>query len=147
MKIKLKEPSHYVFKTDYQVAINDVNYGGHVGNERYLGIAHETRIRYYRSLNITEHNLGRKDAGTIMANAIINYKAEAFHGDTLTISLGFSEIGSRSFELFYKFENQNGVLVALVSTTIVCYNYDLKKTISIPEEFLKMIQEDAQLIH
>lgn len=144
MKVKLKEPSHYVFQTNYNVAINDINYGGHVGNERYLGLAHEARIRYYRSLQITEHNLGRKDAGTIMANAIVNYKAEAFHGDTLTISLGFSEIGSRSFELVYKFENQNGVLIARISTTIVCYNYETKKTISIPKEFLAKIQKDAQ---
>ena len=36
----------FVFRTELDVRITDINYGRHVGNDAMLGLLHEARLRY-----------------------------------------------------------------------------------------------------
>ena len=47
MKIKFKVPSKYHFETKLKIRVSDLNYGGHLGNDSVLSLAHESRVRFF----------------------------------------------------------------------------------------------------
>ena len=130
-------PASFPFVTDIPVRVTDINYGGHLGNDKVLTLAHEARALYLATLGFTELAIG-DGAGLIMADAAIEYRAEAHYGDVLRVSVSVMEPSRAGFDLVYRFETmRSGVMVtvAVVRTGMVCYDYTRKKVVSIPEGF------------
>jgi acyl-CoA thioester hydrolase len=134
-RIKIDLPESFSFSTSFAVRITDLNYGAHVGNDMVLSFAHEARVRYLQSLGYSEFNM--EGVGLIMADAALVFKNEMYYGDELLISIRAVEFSRVGFDLIYKIEkkpqDQPLILVALVKTTMVCFNYDLKKLVPLPE--------------
>lgn len=140
-RVRINMPLQIQFKTELPVRITDINYGGHVGNDSILSIAHEIRMQFLKSLNFDEFNLA--GAGLIMSDASIEFKNELFYGETILASLSIENVSKVSFDLFYKLEKKNAdktVLVALIKTGMVCYDYSAKKIVAVPKEFIEKIQ-------
>ena len=68
---KLLSSKPYIYQTQLQVQIDDINYGGHVGNERYLLFAQETRMRFLQTMGHSEIKFGA--FGIVVAEACIEY--------------------------------------------------------------------------
>jgi len=49
-RLTLDLPSQFIFSTVLTVRHNDINYGGHVGNDSFLSLMQEARIVFYRQL-------------------------------------------------------------------------------------------------
>lgn len=133
IKIDLSEKFH--FSCEIPVRITDINYGGHVGNDALLSIVHEARMQFFRSLSYTEMNFG--GAGMIMADVAIEFKSELFYGDIIIVSVTAGDVSKVSFDLIYKMEKQISDIrktVALAKTGMICYDYEKKKIVAIPEE-------------
>ena len=114
--------------------VNDMNYGGHMGNDSVLTIVHEARIQFLTSLGLTERDF--YGFSLLMADSAVVYKKEAFYGDQLTIQISVSELYNYGFELVYLIKDSNSDLeVARVKTGLVCYNHNKKKIINLPVEF------------
>jgi len=139
-RIKIALPAEFKFSTQIPVRITDLNYGGHMGNDSLLAILHEARMQYLSGMGFSETDFA--GAGLIMADAGIEFKAEAFFADILTISIAVADISSISFDLYYKVEKSGDTpqLVAKAKTGMVCFDYTLRKVISIPEEALAKIR-------
>ncbi|MBL7732113.1 MAG: thioesterase family protein [Chitinophagaceae bacterium] len=140
-RIRINTPAAYSFSCSIPVRITDINYGGHVGNDTVLSIIHEARMQYFRALGYTELNLA--GAGLIMADVAIEFKAELFYGDVVTASLTAADFSTIGFDLLYKLEveREDKTLAALAKTGMVCYDYNRKKIVAVPEEAkLKMQQ-------
>ena len=134
---KLLSPSPYVFKTDIKIQIGDINYGGHVGNERYLIFAQESRMRFLNTMGYSEIKFGQY--GLVVAEAAIEYFAELFHGDIITISISIYNINRVAFDCYYKIEkvqNDKVIIAALLKTNMVCFDYKERKVKSIPDEII-----------
>ena len=139
-RIKIDLPESFAFSTSIPVQITDLNYGAHVGNDKVLSFLHEARVRYLQSLGYTEFNL--EGIGLIMSDAALIFKNEMFYGDTLLISLQPTEVSRLGFELVYKIEKKSEdqlIPVAFAKTTMICFNYDLKKIVSLPEAARKKL--------
>jgi acyl-CoA thioester hydrolase len=139
-RIKIDLPESFAFSTSIPVQITDLNYGAHVGNDKVLSFLHEARVRYLQSLGYTEFNL--EGIGLIMSDAALIFKNEMFYGDTLLISLQPTEVSRLGFELVYKIEKKSEdqlIPVAFAKTTMICFNYDLKKIVSLPETARKKL--------
>lgn len=133
-RIKIDLPESFVFSTSIPVQITDLNYGAHVGNDKVLSFLHESRVRYLQSLGYTEFNM--EGIGLIMSDAVLIFKNEMFYGDSLLISIQPTEVSRMGFELVYKIEKKleaQLLPVAFGKTTMICFNYDLKKIVSLPE--------------
>jgi acyl-CoA thioester hydrolase len=133
-RIKIDLPS-FSFETKIPLRITDLNYGNHVGNDTILGILHEARVQYLKKFGLEELKFG--DAGLIMSDAAIEFRKEAFYGDTIVASVQAAEFSRASFELYYKLEKEEDgkrVIVAMAKTAMVCYDYDAKKIAAIPED-------------
>ena len=133
-RVKIELPKEFIFKTEIPIRISDINYGGHLGNDAVLSIAHEARLRFLKHHNFTELDAG--GAGIIMVDAVVQYKAEAFYGDIILVEIAVADITGVGCDFVYRFTNKNtGIVIAIVKTGIVFYDYDKKKVISMPEKF------------
>jgi len=133
-RVKIDLPETFNFKTSFPVRITDLNYGNHVGNDKVLGFIHEARVRWLVSLSYSELNM--EGVGMIMADATLQFKSEIFYGDELEVSLQPVEFSRIGFDLVYKIEkksSKNTELAALAHTSMICYDYSLKKVTSLPE--------------
>ncbi|MFL5742961.1 MAG: acyl-CoA thioesterase [Flavisolibacter sp.] len=132
-RIRIDIPEKFIFSTDIEIRITDLNYGGHVGNDTILSLVHEARVRFLKQFGCTELNFG--GIGLIMSDAGIEFKSESFYGDNIRVSVavqGFSRVG---FDLYYQLSRQpSNKIIALAKTGMICYDYSLKKVVSVPEE-------------
>ena len=134
-RIKIILPGSFHFSCSIPVRITDLNYGGHVGNDTVLSIVHEARMQFFKRYGYTEMNFA--GAGMIMADAAIEFKSELFYGDTVIAFVAAAEFSKIGFDLFYKLEKQTGdttTLVAVAKTGMICYDYEKKKIIGVPED-------------
>lgn len=134
-RTKIDLPGEFSFSCVIPVRITDINYGGHVGNDTVLSIIHEARMQYFQSFGFTEMNFA--GVGMIMANVAIEFKSELFYGDKVIASVSATDFSKIGFELVYRLEKeQDGIRknVALARTGMICYDYEKKKIVAVPEE-------------
>ncbi|HYF29914.1 MAG TPA: thioesterase family protein [Chitinophagaceae bacterium] len=134
-RIKIELPEHFSFTTSIPVRITDVNYGGHVGNDTVLSIIHEARMQFLRHLGFSELDLG--GTGIIMSDVGIQFKYELFYGDVVLASVAMGALSKIAFDLYYKLEKEsNGVKVpvAAAKTGMVCFDYERRKLVPMPEK-------------
>ncbi|MDB5199989.1 MAG: thioesterase [Chitinophagaceae bacterium] len=115
------------------VRITDINYGDHVGNDSLVAIIHEARMQFLQHYGFTELDI--EGIGLIMSDLTVEFKNESFYKDIIEIKIGRGEISKVSFEFFYKLttsRKNEEIIIANAKTTMVCYNYELKKVVSIP---------------
>lgn len=137
-RIKIDLPDNFVFSTNIEIRVTDLNYGNHLGNNALLGIIHEARVRFYGSLGFPdERNV--YGTGLIMADTAIQYKAEGFLADQLTIEIGILDVSRMGYDLVYRIKNQHNNLVAIAKTGMVCFDYSSKKVCPVPEAFLEAV--------
>lgn len=133
-RVKLEIPKQFAFSVELTVRITDLNYGGHLGNDRLLSLMHEARVLFFQQYGYSELNFGT--GGIIMSDAAIQYKSEAFAGDILQFQVTACEFSMTSFDLFYYITcKQDGRVVAVAKTLMVCFDYSQKKTLEVPQEF------------
>ena len=138
-RIKIPLPEKFLFTTEIKVRIDDINYGGHLGNVSVAGYIHEARFQFFKSLGYKDE-LSIEGVGTIQADLLINYRAEAFHGDEIKVHIGVQEISKVSFELIYLLEAaENGHEIAVAKTTIVTYDYAQQKKAPVPEKLIQKL--------
>ncbi|MGL4977265.1 MAG: acyl-CoA thioesterase [Cetobacterium sp.] len=128
-----------MFVVDYKVTISDINYGGHMGNERALLLFQEARINLLKILGVTEMDLGC-GVGTIQKDAHVYYKGEVYLGEKLKIKIIVEQIKKVSINFLYEIENEEGKVVIEGSTIIVGFDYKLKKVIKFPVGFLERLR-------
>jgi acyl-CoA thioester hydrolase len=141
-RIKLSEQEAYEFRHVLQVRPQDVNHGGHVGNDHLISLVGAASALLFRSLGFSELNLGDGQTGTIMADLAVNYLAEAFMFDELLIETHFGELAEKGFRMFHRV-TRNSMLIALVETGFVAYNYALKDTVPLPQYFLERLNKKS----
>lgn len=140
-RVKVTLPTSFTFSTILTIRINDLNYGGHVGNEVFLLLAHEARQQFLQLNGYTELNFG--GTGLIMADAAIEYNRELNYSDQVKISVALSNFDRLGFDIFYLMEvriDEEWVTAGKVKTGMICYDYNKKKKVSVPAEALIKFQ-------
>lgn len=97
-------PEQFIFSTEINIRISDINYGGHAGNDTILTIAHEARVRFLKKAGYGELQL--EGIGIIIIDAAIEYKSELFYGETVTVSVKAMNFSKAGFEMYYKLERK-----------------------------------------
>lgn len=130
-RLDLSPRDPYPFACELVVRTTDLNYGGHLGNDRLLALVHEARVAFLASRGWTELDCG--GAGLIMADAAIAYRAEAFAGDVLRLEVAAVEPSRAGFRLATRVTRPaDGAEVALVETGMVCFDYGRRRPVALP---------------
>jgi len=127
-----KSAQSFPYKVVIEVAFRDLDALGHVNNAIYLSYMETARIKFLVDL-LTVTSL--HDLPVIMAEATCTYKAPAFFGEQLTVGVGVSRFGSKSFDMTYRIDAGDGRLIALGKTVQVMYDYAAARTLVVPEDF------------
>ncbi|NCD26073.1 MAG: thioesterase [Deltaproteobacteria bacterium] len=142
MRVQIDLPEYWLFRTTLAVRVGDINYGGHLGNDRVLALAQEARVRWLAELGLSEVDVG--GVGLIMADAAVTYHREAFMGDELQIALGAADVRRSSFDLVFWFSRlDDGEEIARVKTGMVCFDYGARKVARLPADFARCLTRDA----
>ena len=138
-RITIDIPPTILFSTELKIRISDINYGGHLSNDAVLRLCHEVRLRWLTAHGLNETDIGNR--GLIMADAAIQYAAQAFYGDRLNISLSAADIGCSRFNLFYHIQSGTAhTTIAKIQTGMACFNYQTQKISALPREFKKLLE-------
>lgn len=129
-----------MFSIKYKIKEEDINYGGHVGNERALVFFQMVRINFFESLGLSELNIG-DGIGVIQRNSYVEYNKELFLNDEITIKITKIELEKTKFNFNYEIYNQEDKLAINGSTLLLAYNYEEKKLKKVPEIFRKKVEE------
>jgi acyl-CoA thioester hydrolase len=134
--------NEFRFSNEIDIRISDINYGGHLGNDRYLSIFQDARLRYLKQFGYSELSIG-ENTSLIMKQAHIDFKAEAFWDDRLTVYVRISKIKSIKFMMEYLMvkDNDQAKVVASGYTEMVGFDYQNRKVKKLPEKFVRDIQE------
>lgn len=133
-RIKIILPEHFPFSTEITLYIGHINYGGHLDNSLLLSIVSEARVRFFKSLGYRE--LDVDGVGIIVADAAVQYKSEAFHGEVMVVRMAAGDFSSKGCDLqWIMAEKNSGREVARGKTGIVFFDYANRKVAAVPESF------------
>jgi len=107
--------------------------GGVVYYANYLNFLEEARTEYFEQCAISMTELIKSGVLFVVAHQDIDYKAPAFYGDTLEVTTRISGSGAAKIEFLNEVKNQDGKLVAVGRTVLVCVERNLKPR-QIPQE-------------
>jgi acyl-CoA thioesterase FadM len=105
-----------------------------VGNDSFLSLIHEARQQFLNYFGYSE--LEFENVSLIMADAAIEFKKELNYGDEVKISVTATTFDKFGFDIFYKLEiinNESLTLAGKAKTRMLCYNYENKKLVSVPQ--------------
>ncbi len=125
------------FSFSYTVPVGDINYGGHMGNDKYLALFHEARVSFLESIGLSEADIGG-GIGMIMSAAYVAFKGEIFLHHRLTIRVWVSEMKDIKFTFEYRiFREKDGAEVAAGYTKMAAFDYKARRPARVPESFKK----------
>ncbi|MEO5783374.1 MAG: thioesterase family protein [Ginsengibacter sp.] len=140
-RVKIDLPEKFLaISIKIPIRITDINYGDHVGNNSLVAIIHEARMQLLQLHGFTELNI--EGVGLIMSDLVVEFKNESFYKDIIDVKIGNSSISKVSFELFYQLttvRNNEEIIIANAKTTMVCYDYELKKVAALPGKLKEIL--------
>lgn len=114
------------------VRITDVNYGGHLGHDRLIGLLHQARIDALSAIGASE--LDFFGTGLILAHLRIDYRAQAFLHEAIDIAVWAENIRRCRFDLHYR-ARRGDTLIAEALTVMVCFDYGAQQVSAVPRAF------------
>jgi len=138
-RIQIDLPEQYLFSTELPLYIGHINYGGHLDNGLLLTLVSEARVRFYKHFGYSE--LDVEGLGTVVADAAVQYKSEAFHGETMVVEIATADPHKYGLDLVWRMSDQaTGREVARGKTGVVFFDYGQRKIARMPEAFVARLQ-------
>ena len=132
-RVRIDIPASLPFSCSIPIRITDINYGNHTGNQVFLELLHEARVRFLSNLGCGELNFF--GISLIMSDAAIEFKSEILYGDEVEVQVGVDNHHAVGFDLVYLVSRirQNQIAVAAKAKTgMICYDYQLAKVMRLP---------------
>ena len=139
-RVTIDLPEQFTFTTELTIYIGHINYGHHLDNAALLSLVSEARVRFFQSMGYTELNV--EGAGIIIADAAVQYRSEARHGEVLIFHMAATDFNKYGCDIVWKAtEKTGGRDVARGKTGIVFFDYTEKKKAPVPTRFLARFLE------
>lgn len=130
-----------IFAGTYTVRVGDINYGGHMGNDKALLLFHDARLYFLGKYDFSESDIG--GPGLIMSEAHVFFKKEVFRGDELKIFIHIEELHNISFVMHYSVMRDD-IEVMHGSTKLVVFDYEERRVAKVPESFIRIMDSLCQ---
>lgn len=128
------------FRTKLMVRVGDINYGGHLGNDKFLLYFHEARLHFLAELGFSEQDIG-DGVSVTQVEAFIKYQGQAFFGDELEIMVWLSEFSRARFRFDYEMVRPlDGKSIATGYTVLAAFDYQRNRPERIPDVFKQTVE-------
>ncbi|MDZ4726061.1 MAG: four helix bundle protein [Leptospira sp.] len=137
-KVDLPLPSKYHFKTEIPIRKTDLWGELHVSFATVLDLVLEAHLQFFQYLGFSVLDIyGRS---IIFSNATVTYESELLFGDLVEAKVTIENLREKSFELFFHLTKDHGMVsVTRVRISVLFFNYEERKVVPIPKEFLDLI--------
>lgn len=143
-RIHIQLPEQFSFATDLTLYQSHINYGGHLDNALLLTLVSEARVRFFKALGYTELDI--EGVGILVADAAVQYRSEAFHGEVMVVQMAATDLGSKGCDLVWRIREQSSQReVARGKTGIVFFDYSSHKVTAMPTAFCDQLAKLAAL--
>lgn len=133
-RIQIELPDRFAFATELAIYLSHISNAGHLENAMLLTLVSEARSRFFKFLGYAE--LDVEGVGIVVADAALQYRSEAFHGEIMQIQMAAVDFSQRGCDLVWQMkEKQSGREVARGKTGIVFYDYTTRRVTDIPPGF------------
>ena len=137
-RIKIDLPERFSFSTEIAIYINHINYGNHLDNSALISLVSEARVRFFKAFGYTELNV--EGLGIVVADAAVQYKSEAFHGEVLVFEMAADDFNKYGCDLVWRISDQaSGREVAHGKTGIMFFDYTARKAALVPPAFVSKV--------
>ncbi len=134
-----KEFNH---STPIQIRFKDIDKQGHVNNAIHHTYVETGRIHYFD--DVLGRGVDWDKTGLILARVEMDFKEPIFIEDEIVVHTRVSRLGRKSFDmtnLVIKKTGDSERICSQAKSTIVCYNYVIKETIEIPEQWIEKFKQ------
>ena len=133
-RIQYDLPERFVFTAALPIYTSHINWGGHLDNALLLGLVGEARSRFFLWLDYEERRV--EDCSIVIGDALVQYKSEAFHGETMVVQMVPTDFNRYGFDLAFQMtDKDSGREVARGKQGIVFIDLAKKKVALLPEAF------------
>ncbi|MFN6039927.1 MAG: acyl-CoA thioesterase [Bacteroidota bacterium] len=122
--------------TEIQIRFKDIDAQGHVNNANHLTYAEVARVEYFKK--VLGENINWNKTGLLLARTEIDYLEPIFLNDSVSVSSSVGRLGTKSFDMYnliFKNTSNGQKTSAKIKSVFVCYDYELKSSIMVPEEW------------
>jgi acyl-CoA thioesterase FadM len=141
-RVELPVPESLPFSTELRLRAADINYAGHLGNDRLLSLLQEARLRFLDHLGLEE--MAMFGLGIVITDVVIVYESEAFRGERLRIGVGVTDFNRYGCDFVFRVtEAGSGRAVARAKTGMVFFDYDARQVRPVPEGFRARVAAGA----
>lgn len=117
---------------------------GHVNNTSFFIYLEEARVLFFEKIG---YSMKMEGWEFILASTKCDFIGQAYFNQKLKIETEVSKIGNKSFHLSHSIvDEESGNLVARGEAIIVYFNFELQKSIPIPEELREALENHHTLI-
>ena len=134
-RLQFQPAERYPFSTELEIYTSHINEGAHLDNVQLLGLVSEARVRWLRWLGYGQ--LDVEGSMFFVGDQAVQYRGEAFHGQTLRIEMTAADLADKGLDLAYRVsERVSGRLIALGKIGLVCVDPASRKPCALPAAFL-----------
>ncbi|MDR2839578.1 MAG: thioesterase family protein [Azonexus sp.] len=135
-RIKIDLPERFTFATEVPIYVSHINKAGHLDNVALLALVTEARMRFFRALGYDDE-LEVDGVGVILADATLQYRAEAFYGETMVIEIAATDFNKYGCDIVWRVSDKaGGREVARGKHGIMFFDYAARKPAGAPPGFL-----------
>ena len=138
-RVLIELPAQFVFSTEVPIYITHINKAQHLDNAALIALLSEARVRFFRSLGYDE--LDVDGVGIVVADMALQYKSEAFYGETLAFEMAPDDFNKYGCDLVWRASDKaTGREVARGKTGILFFDYTARRPAPVPEGFRQRTQ-------
>lgn len=127
-----------MYRIDATLRLPDTDAAGILFYGNYFRLAHEAYEDFMDNIDFgLAYVLNDAEILILIAHAEADYKTSLRLGDEYTIAMRVEKIGRTSFELRYRFLDDNGELAASLKTVHVSVSKETEKPVELPESLKK----------
>ena len=129
---------HFTLVHELHPRFRDTDAMGHINNAVYITYLEVARQEYWRKLDGTQDYVR---VPFILAHVACDFRSEARVNEILEIGMWCESIGTKSFAFGYEiWEKTTRRLVVEARTVQVCYDYQAKRSIPMPERLRRAME-------
>ncbi|HQQ64364.1 MAG TPA: thioesterase family protein [Pseudomonadales bacterium] len=133
-RVSVQLPEQFGFAMEMTIPIAFINRGNHLGNDSLVSCLNEARLAFMQAQFGDPYTVD--GAAMINADLVVEYKAEAYHGDRLRIEVAANDFHKYGCDFVYRVSCvADGRIVALAKTGMLLFDFDKKKLKVAPPPF------------
>ena len=139
-RLQFDLPDRLPFTTEVQIYASHLNWAEHLDNAQLLTLVGEARVRFFRWLGYGGPDVD--GASLVVADQLVLYRSEAFHGETLRVAMAAQDFNRCGFDLAWQaLETRSAREVARGKLGIVFTDPATRRATSLPAGFRTRVEE------